>query len=79
LTPTLHNANIVVIDDSMPSDKGRIRTKPSGDYLVQIEPKLSGGWIVVRKYYDFETLHEGKLSIVYLATQIDIRPLILGS
>lgn len=61
LTPTHHNANIVVIDDSTSSDKGRIRTKPSGDYLVQIEPKFSGGWIVVRKYDDFETLHEGKL------------------
>jgi hypothetical protein len=75
LTPTLHNANIVVIDDPTPSDKGRIRTKPSGDYLVQIEPKLSGGWIVVRKYYDFETLHEGELlvilwksSLIYTAT-----------
>lgn len=60
LVPTLHNANIVVIDDPMPNDKGRIRTKPSGDYLVQVEPKFSGGWIVVRKYHDFETLHEGK-------------------
>ncbi len=60
LTPTLLNANIVIIDDSTSSDKGRVRTKPSGDYLVQIEPKFSSGWIVVRKYYDFETLHEGE-------------------
>jgi len=61
LTPTLHNANIVIIDDSTSSDKGRIRNKPSGDYLVQIEPKSSSGWIVVRKYDDFENLHEGEL------------------
>jgi hypothetical protein len=60
LMPTLHNANIVIIDDFTSSDKGRIRTKPSGEYLVQIEPKFSSGWIVVRKFYDFETLHEGK-------------------
>lgn len=61
LTPTLHNANIVIMDDSTPndkSDKGRIRTKPMGDYLIQIEPKFSSGWIVMRKFHDFETLHE---------------------
>ena len=55
---TLHNASIALIDDSTASDKGRIRSKPSGDYLVQIEPKLYPGWITVRKFQDFETLHE---------------------
>jgi hypothetical protein len=57
---TLHNANIIIYDDSTASDKGRIRSKPTGDYLVQIEPEASQypGWMIVRKYPDFETLHE---------------------
>ncbi|KAK3309150.1 PXA domain-containing protein [Chaetomium strumarium] len=54
---TLHNATITVLDE--PGD-GRIRSKPSWDYLVQIEPAttLYPGWMIVRKYSDFETLHE---------------------
>lgn len=57
---TLHNANIIVHDDSTPVDKGKIRSKPVGDYLVQIEPSSSGhpGWMILRRYADFETLHE---------------------
>jgi len=57
---TLHNANILIYDDSTPIDKGRMRSKPNADYLVQIEPKSSDqpGWMIVRKYTDFETLHE---------------------
>ncbi|RDW57982.1 hypothetical protein BP6252_13393 [Coleophoma cylindrospora] len=57
---TLHNANIIIHDDSNPSDKGRLRSKPAADYLVQIEPESSQhpGWMIVRKYPDFETLHE---------------------
>lgn len=57
---TLHNANIIIHDDSTPLDKGKIRNKPSGDYLVQIEPASSQhpGWMIVRRYSDFETLHE---------------------
>ena len=57
---TLHNANIIVHDDSTPVDKGKIRNKPVGDYLVQIEPSSSqyAGWMVLRRYADFETLHE---------------------
>ncbi|KAJ2894942.1 hypothetical protein MKZ38_007083 [Zalerion maritima] len=56
---TLHNAKITIYDDA-PNDKGRMRTKPNWDYLVQVEP-TSGhypGWMIVRKYSDFETLHE---------------------
>jgi len=57
---TLHNANIVIYDDSTAADKGKMRTKPSGDYLVQIEPASSDfpGWMIMRRYSDFETLHE---------------------
>lgn len=57
---TLHNANIIIHDDSIASDKGKIRSKPTGDYLVQIEPESSHypGWMIVRRYTDFESLHE---------------------
>ncbi|KAM0285637.1 hypothetical protein ACHAQH_001343 [Verticillium albo-atrum] len=56
---TLHNANIVLHDDA-PSDNARIRSTPMWDYLVQIEPASShyAGWMIVRRYSDFETLHE---------------------
>jgi hypothetical protein len=55
---TLHNATITVLDEV--GDKGRIRTKPSWDYLIQIEPAttLYPGWMIVRKYSEFEPLHE---------------------
>jgi Sorting nexin C terminal/PXA domain len=57
---TLHNANISIFDDTVASDKSVLRGKPSIDYLIQIEPVLSAhpGWMIVRKYADFETLHE---------------------
>ncbi|KAF6825390.1 5-oxoprolinase [Colletotrichum musicola] len=56
---TLHNANIILHDDA-PNDNNRIRSKPTWDYLVQIEPPSHhySGWMIVRKYSDFETLHE---------------------
>ena len=57
---TLHNAKISIIDDSVPGEKGNIRSKPVVDYLLQIEPATSHypGWMIARKYSDFETLHE---------------------
>jgi hypothetical protein len=57
---TLHNANIIIHDDSTPADKGLLRNKPNTEYLIQIEPASSDhpGWMIVRKYPDFETLHE---------------------
>ncbi len=57
---TLHNANIIIHDDSISADKGRLRSKPNADYLVQIEPASSEhpGWMIIRRYPDFETLHE---------------------
>ncbi|TDZ49529.1 hypothetical protein CTRI78_v008125 [Colletotrichum trifolii] len=56
---TLHNANIIIHDDAA-NDNSRIRSKPIWDYLVQIEPKSTHytGWMIVRRYSDFETLHE---------------------
>ncbi|KAL9608192.1 MAG: hypothetical protein Q9167_006952, partial [Letrouitia subvulpina] len=57
---TLHNASISIFDDSVPSEKGTIRSKPTADYLLQVEPASSQhpGWMIARKYADFETLHE---------------------
>ncbi|KAL9595250.1 MAG: hypothetical protein Q9219_006554 [cf. Caloplaca sp. 3 TL-2023] len=57
---TLHNASISIFDDTMPGDKGILRSKPTVDYLLQVEPATSQhpGWMIARKYADFETLHE---------------------
>lgn len=57
---TLYNAKISIFDDSMPGEKGTIKAKPTIDYLIQIEPSNSNfpGWMIARKYADFETLHE---------------------
>ena len=57
---TLHRANIILYDDSQPSDKRAIKSKPMNDYLIQIEPAAASypGWMIPRTYADFETLHE---------------------
>ncbi|KAL8392916.1 hypothetical protein RB595_002925 [Gaeumannomyces hyphopodioides] len=57
---TLHNAVISIHDDGMPDSKNWIKTKPSSDFLIQVEPATSHypGWMIVRKYSDFESLHE---------------------
>ncbi|KAK4984665.1 hypothetical protein LTR66_004533 [Elasticomyces elasticus] len=57
---TLHNAKISIFDDSMPGERSAIKSKPTADYLIQVEPANSHfpGWMTARKYADFETLHE---------------------
>ncbi|MCJ1416199.1 hypothetical protein MMC32_002534 [Xylographa parallela] len=59
---TLHNATVSIFDDCLPGEKASniIRTKPTVDYLLQVEPasSLHTGWMMARKYADFETLHE---------------------
>ncbi|KAI9762541.1 MAG: hypothetical protein M4579_000344 [Chaenotheca gracillima] len=57
---TLLNAKVSIFDDSTPSEKGVLRSKPTADYLIQIEPASSShsGWMLARKYSDFEELHE---------------------
>lgn len=56
---TLHNASFTLHDDAT-GDSSKIRTKPHWDYLIQVEPKSDAypGWMIVRRYSDFETLHE---------------------
>ena len=55
---TLQNAIITIFDDG--DQKSVLRQKPTGDYLLQIEPANSRfpGWMIPRRYVDFETLHE---------------------
>jgi hypothetical protein len=57
---TLHNATMSIFDDSMPGEKGTIKSKPMAEYLIQVEPKSHHhpGWMTARKYAEFETLHE---------------------
>jgi hypothetical protein len=57
---TLHNAKVSIFDDSQTGERASIRSKPTIDYLLQIEPVSSQypGWMISRKYADFETLHE---------------------
>ncbi|KAL4781915.1 PXA domain-containing protein [Aspergillus varians] len=57
---TLHRA-FVTLDDSFDSrDKAALRSKPTSDYLIQVEPQSgrSSGWMVFKKYADFESIHE---------------------
>ncbi|KAF5567705.1 PX domain-containing protein [Fusarium phyllophilum] len=56
---TLHNATITLHDDT-PGEPNRIRSKPNWDYWVQVEPSATAypGWMIVRRYADFEPLHE---------------------
>ena len=61
VTPmSLHNAKVSIFDDSVPGEKGTLRSKPTAEYLLQIEPATSQhpGWMIARLYSDFETLHE---------------------
>lgn len=57
---TLHNATVSIFDDSHPGEKATMRAKPNTEYLLQIEPALSlhPGWMIARRYVDFENLHE---------------------
>ncbi|TKA48793.1 hypothetical protein B0A55_13767, partial [Friedmanniomyces simplex] len=57
---TLHNATISIFDDSEPNERTSIKTKPQTEYLIQIEPQSSSfpGWMIARRYTDFEMLHE---------------------
>ncbi|KAF1816340.1 hypothetical protein P152DRAFT_119627 [Eremomyces bilateralis CBS 781.70] len=60
---TLHEAIVTIFDDSVAGDRESrlaLKTKPTADYLIQIEPRTSHypGWMIIRKYADFENLHE---------------------
>ncbi|KAJ5888819.1 hypothetical protein N7495_008860 [Penicillium taxi] len=56
----LHGARITVDDDAAGNEMGVIKSRPTSDYLLQVEPTStrSTGWMVFRKYSDFQSLHE---------------------
>lgn len=56
---TLHGASVSVDDDLQPGDKALIRSKPTSNYLIQVEPTSARctGWMTFKKYADFESLH----------------------
>ncbi|KAJ5326408.1 hypothetical protein MYU51_010153 [Penicillium brevicompactum] len=56
----LHGAQVLVDDDGSRNEKGPIKSRPTWDYLLQVEPAStrSTGWMVFRKYSDFQSLHE---------------------
>ncbi|KAH8200834.1 hypothetical protein TruAng_004993 [Truncatella angustata] len=56
---TLHNAIVTILDDPG-TEKGRLRTRPNWEYLVQVEPASSHhpGWMIMKSYAQFEALHE---------------------
>ncbi|RMJ27755.1 PX domain-containing protein [Aspergillus sp. HF37] len=65
---TLHGAYVSVGDVSKQNEKATIKSKPTSEYLLQIEPfaTRSTGWMVFRKYADFESLHETLATIARL-------------
>ncbi|EAW06262.1 PX domain protein [Aspergillus clavatus NRRL 1] len=59
-TKTLHAASVSIDDSSEQDERTSFRSKPTSDYLIQIEPASirCTGWMVLRSYVDFESLHE---------------------
>lgn len=57
---SLHGAQVMVDDDGAGRERAPIKSRPTWDYLLQIEPAStrSTGWMVFRKYSDFQSLHE---------------------
>ncbi|KAK4942912.1 hypothetical protein LTR10_017488 [Elasticomyces elasticus] len=57
---TLQNASITILDLGEGNEKTAIRQKPNSEYLLQIEPASQRfpGWMVTRRYADFEPLHQ---------------------
>ena len=58
--PNLQGARISILDDSGPGENILMRAKPTADFILQIEQASSQqpGWMITRKYADFENLHE---------------------
>ncbi|EXJ89590.1 hypothetical protein A1O3_02657 [Capronia epimyces CBS 606.96] len=66
---TLHNASLTIIDLGDGNDKATLRQKPNSEYLLQIEPASQRypGWMVTRRYADFEPLHQTMTTIARLS------------
>ncbi|KAI1756446.1 PXA domain-containing protein [Xylaria castorea] len=65
---TIHDASIT-IHDEVSTDNGRLRNKPTWEYLLQIEPSSShySGWMVMKTYMQFESLHESLRRIAHIS------------
>lgn len=59
-TLILHGASVSVDVESEPGEKTLIRSKPTSNYLIQVEPTSTrySGWMTLKKHADFESLHE---------------------
>ncbi|KAI0395398.1 hypothetical protein F5Y17DRAFT_423445 [Xylariaceae sp. FL0594] len=56
---SIHNASVTIHDDTT-ADNGKLRSKPNWEYLIQVEPasSLHSGWMIMKSYSQFESLHE---------------------
>ncbi|KAL3437136.1 PXA domain-containing protein [Aspergillus tetrazonus] len=66
--PSLFRASVTVDDGCDPRDTSALRTKPTSNYLIQVElhSGRSSGWMVFKKYADFESIHETLVTIARL-------------
>jgi hypothetical protein len=66
---TLHNASITILDLGDMNEKSTFRQRPNSEYLLQIEPASQRypGWMVSRKYADFEPLHQTLTTIARIS------------
>jgi hypothetical protein len=66
---TLHNASITILDLGDSSEKATFRQRPNSEYLLQIEPASQRfpGWMVSRKYADFEPLQTTLATVARLS------------
>ncbi|KAL6239169.1 hypothetical protein BDW75DRAFT_251212 [Aspergillus navahoensis] len=65
---TLFRASVTVDDGCDSRDKAVLRSKPTSNYLIQVEPHSgrSSGWMVFKRYADFESIHETLVTIARL-------------
>ncbi|KAL4761885.1 PX domain protein [Aspergillus foveolatus] len=66
--PSLFRASVTVDDGCDSRDMSALRTKPTSNYLIQVElhSGRSSGWMVFKKYADFESIHETLVTIARL-------------
>ncbi|OAL36820.1 hypothetical protein AYO20_03875 [Fonsecaea nubica] len=66
---TLHNASITILDLGDMNERAVFRQRPNNEYLLQIEPASHRypGWMVSRKYPEFEPLHQTLTTIARIS------------
>ncbi|KAL6241362.1 hypothetical protein RBB50_011626 [Rhinocladiella similis] len=66
---TLQNASITILDMGDGNEKATLKQKPNSEYLLQIEPASQRypGWMVTRRYADFEPLHQTLTTIARIS------------